>query len=197
MSTKKPARSKLPFLLIIAGIVGLAASFLLTTDKIELLKNPNYIPPCNISPLISCGSVMKTAQAEVFGFANSLMGLAFFAAMIAVGYALLAGARCKRWFWLGMQVVTTLSAIFVYWLAYQSIFRIGSLCPYCMVVWAVTIPLALYVKLHNVNEGYLPVSKNVAAWSQKYHWIFLIALYLVIILPILMKFWPYWSSLVA
>ncbi len=197
MPIKKPTRSKFPLLFIITGVIGLLASFLITTEKIELLKNPNYIPPCNISPLISCGSVMKTAQAEVFGFANSLMGLAFFAAMIAVGCALLAGAKCKRWFWWGMQMVTTLSAVFVYWLAYQSIFRIGSLCPYCMIVWAVTIPLALYVKLHNMNEGYLPVSKNLAAWSQKYHWVFLIALYAVLVVPITVKFWWYWSSLVA
>ena len=31
--------------------------------------------------------------------------------------------------------------MFVHWLIFQSLYRIGALCPYCMVVWAVTISL--------------------------------------------------------
>lgn len=195
LQNKKSQR--LPYLFIIAGTIGLAMSFLITTDKIQLLKDPSYIPPCNISPFISCGSVMSTPQAEVFGFSNSLIGLAFFGGIIALGFALLSGAQFKRWLWLLLQGATGLSAIFVYWLAYQSIFHIGSLCPYCMVVWAVTIPLALYVKLYNVGAGYLPVSKKCAAWSQKYNWVFLIALYALILVPILWKFWPYWQMVMG
>ncbi|PRC62285.1 hypothetical protein C6A85_03910, partial [Mycobacterium sp. ITM-2017-0098] len=34
---------------------------------------------------------------------------------------------------------------FVHWLIFQSLYRIGALCPYCMVVWAVTIPLLVVV----------------------------------------------------
>lgn len=197
MQNQAMANKKLPILFVVAGIIGFVASLLLTTSKIELLKNPSYIPPCNISPFISCGSVMATAQAEVLGFPNSLIGIAFFAMIATVGFALLAGAVFKKWFWLGLQCAVAGSAIFVYWLAYESVFKIGSLCPYCIVVWAVTIPLALYVKLHNLNAGYLPVSKKIATWSQKYHWVFLVVLYLIIIIPILVKFWPYWSGLFA
>ncbi len=184
-------------LFVVAGIIGFAASLLLTVDKMRILQNPGYIPPCNINPFISCGSVMATAQAEVLGFPNSFIGIAFFAMIATVGFALLSGAQFKKWFWLGLQGVTALSAVFVYWLAFESVYRIGSLCPYCMVVWAVTIPLALYVKLHNLNAGYLPVSKSVAVWSVKYHWIWLVALYLIIAIPILVEFWPYWSGLFA
>ena len=35
--------------------------------------------------------------------------------------------------------------MFVHWLIFQSLYRIGALCPYCMVVWAVTIPLLVVV----------------------------------------------------
>lgn len=188
---------KLPILFVVSGIIGFVASLLLTINKIELLKNPSYVPPCNISPLVSCGSVMATAQAEVLGFPNSLIGIAFFAMVATIGFALLAGTTFKKWFWLGLQGIVAASAVFVYWLAYQSVYRIGSLCPYCLVVWAVTIPLALYVKLHNLNAGYLPVSKSITAWSSKYHCVWLIALYLIIAIPILVQFWPYWISLVA
>ena len=35
--------------------------------------------------------------------------------------------------------------VFIHWLIFQSLYRIGALCPYCMVVWAVTIPLLVVV----------------------------------------------------
>ena len=50
-----------------------------------------------------------------------------------------------RWYWVGLAVGTLLGAVFVHWLIFQSLYRIGALCPYCMVVWAVTIPLLVVV----------------------------------------------------
>jgi hypothetical protein len=41
--------------------------------------------------------------------------------------------------------------VFVHWLIFQSAFVIGALCPYCMVVWAVTIPTFFYVTVHNLT----------------------------------------------
>ena len=46
-----------------------------------------------------------------------------------------------RWYWAGLAAGTLLGTVFVHWLIFQSLYRIGALCPYCMVVWAVTIPL--------------------------------------------------------
>lgn len=83
---------------------------------------------------------MTTEQAEVFGFPNPVIGIASFAVVATVGVALLAGAQFARWFWLGMLIGTGAGVVFVHWLAFQSLYRIGALCPYCMVVWAVMIP---------------------------------------------------------
>lgn len=76
-------------LLVIGGALGLFASAVLTLDKIRLLKDPSYVPNCNINPIISCGSIMRSDQAEAFGFPNSLLGLAGFAVVIAIGAGLL------------------------------------------------------------------------------------------------------------
>ena len=50
-----------------------------------------------------------------------------------------------RWYWVGLAVGTLLGVVFIHWLIFQSLYRIGALCPYCMVVWAVTIPLLVVV----------------------------------------------------
>ena len=51
------------------------ASLTLTVEKIELLIDPSYVPSCSINPVLSCGSVMVTHQASVFGFPNPLIGI--------------------------------------------------------------------------------------------------------------------------
>jgi uncharacterized membrane protein len=121
--------------MLVGGITGFIASFLLTVDKIEVLKDSGYTPSCNISETLNCKSVMLSKQAEVFGFPNALIGIAAFAIFIAIGVALLAEVQFPKWFWQIAFVGTLLGVIFSHWLAYQTTFEIGALCPYCMVAW--------------------------------------------------------------
>ncbi len=184
------------YILTIGGVVGFLAASVLTLEKIELLKNPAYQPTCDLSPIISCGSVMKTWQASAFGFPNSLIGIAGFAAVIALGVALLAGATFKRWFWQVIQLGVTFGMVFIFWLQYQSIYNIGALCPYCMVVWVAMIPIFWYTTLYNLREGHIKLSKRVSAFLQRHHGDVLIVWYLAIIGVILNRFWYYWSTLI-
>ncbi|GLY83971.1 vitamin K epoxide reductase family protein [Actinoallomurus iriomotensis] len=184
--------------LLLAGALGLAASAVLTLEKIRLLENPNYRPSCNINPIISCGSVMRTPQAAAFGFPNPFLGIAGFSAVIVVGAALLAGAAFRRWFWLGLQAGVLFGGVFVHWLIDQTLYHIGALCPYCMVVWTATIPLFWYVTLHNVRRGVIPVP---GSWRPavrvvaRYHWVVPLAWYVLVALLILNRFWYYWRTL--
>lgn len=200
MATKKRTLATvLPWILVIGGFIGLAAASMLTIEKIELIKNPAYVPTCNLNPILSCGSVMKTAQASVFGFPNALLGLIGYSVVITVGMALLAGATFKRWFWLGLQLGTILGVVFVHWLMYQSIFNIQALCPYCMVVWSVTIPIFWYTTLYNLRTGVIvtPASlKKLVAFLQKHHGDVLLVWFLAIIGVILHHFWYYWKTLI-
>lgn len=189
----------LPLLYVIGGAIGLAAAFVLMVEKVELLINPQYVPSCNLNPIISCGSVMKTGQAAAFGFPNPLLGVAGFAVVLAVGAALLAGATFRRWFWLGLQAGTVLAVIFVHWLMYQTLYRIGAVCPYCVVVWFVTIPIFLYTTLHNLDRGHLPVGngagRKIAGVLTSYHATILTAWIILILVLIGSRFWSYWSTL--
>ena len=130
---------------LIAGAVGLAAALTLTIEKIEILINPDYVPSCSINPVLSCGSVMITPQASAFGFPNPLIGIVSFTVVVVTGVLAVAKVRLPRWYWGGLAVGTLLGVGFIHWLIFQSLYRIGALCPYCMVVWAVTIPLLVVV----------------------------------------------------
>jgi uncharacterized membrane protein len=197
-AAREPFARLLPWLLLIGGALGLAAAFVLTVERIALLKNPAYVPSCSINPILSCGSVMTTPQAEVFGFPNPLLGVAGFAAVTAVGAALLAGARLRRWFWLGLQTGVTLGVAFVHWLIFQSLYRIGALCPYCMVVWAVTIPVFWYVTLANLESGRIrvPGSRRIAGAAARNHTVVLMIWVLAVVSLILQRFWSYWTTLI-
>lgn len=192
-----PFTRSLPWLLLLGGLVGAVAAFVLTVEKIALLKDPDYVPSCSISPLLSCGSVMRTEQAEVFGFPNSLLGVAAFPVVAALGAILLGRAQLAGWVWRGLLLGTVLGAGFVHWLIFQSVYRIGALCPYCMVVWAVTIPIFWYVLLHVAGRTQRARGgrSRLLQAAVRNHAIVLTAWYLAVAAVILHQFWDYWSTL--
>ncbi|MFJ9554232.1 vitamin K epoxide reductase family protein [Nocardiopsis sp. NPDC101807] len=188
----------LPWLLAVGGAVGLLASTALLVEKIRVLADPGHVPACSLDPVLSCGTVMATPQAEVFGIPNPVVGVASFAVVTTVGAALTAGARPHRWFWLGLQAGVLAGAVFVHWLIFQSLYRIGALCPYCMVVWAVTIPVFWYVTLHNVRSGHLPTPRWLSGpvgLLARNHTVVLTVWALVVVGAVGQAFRDYWSTL--
>lgn len=137
--------------MLIAGILGFAASFILTIDKFKVLKDSGFTPSCNINATLNCKSVMLSKQAEVFGFPNSLIGIGTFAMMLVIAVALLMGIRFPKLFWQLVLAGTGLAVLFCHWLAFQTTFEIGALCPYCMVAWFATL-LVLSVALRELLE---------------------------------------------
>lgn len=142
--------------LIIAGVVGWWAAFSLTMERLHLLENPGSSASCDFNILVQCGANLESWQGAVFGFPNPLLGLTGWVAPIVVGFAILAGARFSRWFWWLFAAGMTFAFGFVVWLISQSIFVIGTLCPWCMVTWSVTIPSFYAVVLHLLRSGLVP-----------------------------------------
>jgi uncharacterized membrane protein len=180
---------------LIAGVIGLAASMTLTVEKIQLLLNPAYVPTCNINPIVSCGSVMVTPQASVLGFPNPLLGLVGFTVVIVTGVLAVAKVPLPQWYWAGLTVGVLLGSVFVHWLIFQSLYRIGALCPYCMVVWVVTIAL-LVVTASIAFRPALQRRQGGPAWVV-YQWRWSIAAlwFTAVFLLIMARFWDYWSTL--
>ncbi len=88
----------LPWLLLIGGIIGTLAALLLSIEVFDRLKNPAFVPICNLNPVLSCTSVADSAQSHAFGFPNYFIGIGGFAAVAAIGAAMLAGGKFKKWF---------------------------------------------------------------------------------------------------
>lgn len=147
--------------LILAGAIGWWAAFQLTVEKFHVLENPDAILGCDFSVLVQCKANLEAWQGSVFGFPNPLIGIAGWIAPIIVGGALLAGARFARWFWLLFGLGMTGAFAFVCWLISQSIFVLGTLCPWCMVTWAVTIPTFIATVIHLFRNSTLSPSPAV------------------------------------
>lgn len=183
--------------LVAGGLVGWVAAFVLLIERLRLFEDSDYVPSCSINPVLSCGNVMESAQASLLGFPNPIIGVATFPLVIATGMAILAGARLARWYWLGLQAGVTVGFAFICWLIVQSLYEINALCPYCMVVWAVVLPLFWYVTLRNLSAGVLGdgAAGRPAAVLRDWHAPLLLLAYLLVLLLILERFWDYWSTL--
>jgi uncharacterized membrane protein len=198
MSKHAPAIEKyLPYILIIGGAIGFVASFILSLDKLTLLQNPSYKPLCSINPLFSCVTVADTHQAAVFGPPNMFIGIGAFAVVVTIGIVMLAGARMQAWFWRLFNLGLLSGMLFVVWLMLQSVYVIGALCLYCMVVWVVMALLFWYTTLYNLKEGNLPVATRFTRISDgmlKYHDVILISWYFLIAIAIVQHFWLYFRT---
>ncbi|WP_082079794.1 vitamin K epoxide reductase family protein [Williamsia herbipolensis] len=177
--------------IFVAGIVGLLAAATLTIDRFKILIDPGYRPSCSINPVLSCGSVMVTEQAEFFGFPNPIIGIAAFSVVVVTGVLAIARVLLPSWYWAGLTVGLSAGMAFVFYLITQSIYSINSLCPYCMVVWTITPILWVLTAQTTANRMNAPALQKVAGWL----WPALVGYYIVVIVVIAEHFWYYWSTL--
>lgn len=189
----------LPWILLIGGIIAMAASIALSVEVYQRLKNPSYVPICNLNPILSCTSVADSHQSEAFGFPNYYLGIGGYAAIATVGAVLLTGAKLSKRFWRMLLGGLVFSAAFLHWLIFETLYRIGSLCIFCMVVWAVSIPLFWYTLIYNIQIGNIKVPKKLRRpvdFMARHHGDFLLLWFVIIIGLILKRFWYYWSTLI-
>ncbi|MBF4462254.1 vitamin K epoxide reductase family protein [Rathayibacter sp. VKM Ac-2878] len=171
-SPSQPRPVAFAVLLVVLGAIGWTAAFALTLDKFSALANPTAALSCDFSLLVQCSANLNSAQGAIFGFPNPLIGLAAWIAPIVVGAGLLAGARFDRWFWALFTVGFALALVFVGWLIATSVFALGTLCPWCMLTWAVVIPGFWLVALRSIREGVFPVGERLRRCAgAAYGWI--------------------------
>lgn len=177
--------------LIITGAVGWYGAMSLIIERVRVLIDPQYTLNCDVNPLVSCGSVMESWQASLLGFPNPLLGVAGLVAPIAVGVALLAGARFARWFWWSFVAGVTGAFVFVLWLFEQAVYQIGVLCPWCMLVWAAVIPMFWGLVLWALARGVLVDTPRIVRFGTvvlPFAWVPVLATYGVIVVAIVVQF---------
>ncbi|SCK43920.1 vitamin K epoxide reductase family protein [Streptomyces sp. WMMB 322] len=182
------------WMLLVTGAAGLLSAWVITLDKIKLAENPDFTPACSLNPVISCGNIMKSEQAEAFGVPNPMIGLVAYGIVIGVGMSLLAGARFPRWYWLTFNAGTLFGVGFCTWLMYQSLYDIGALCLWCCLAWVATIVMFWYVTAHNVRHGFLPAPAPARGFLDEFPWVLPVLHIGVIGLLVLMRWWEFWTG---
>ncbi|MFJ6417329.1 vitamin K epoxide reductase family protein [Paeniglutamicibacter sp. NPDC091659] len=175
------------FLVLTAGVAWIASG-ILVLERVALYKNPDYVTSCDINPWVSCGTVMKSAQAALLGFPNPFLGIVGFGIVITIGMALLAGARFARWYWLGLQAGVTLAMVFIIWLWSQALYEINALCLYCMVVWTMMIPMFMFTTARNVAHGVIPAPAGLKRFSAEWTWVLTIVLLILTAASVVLRF---------
>lgn len=147
------------------GALGLVASFLQTTEKIQLLKYKDRALACDLSDVFSCTNVLNAWQSSVFGFPNSLMCLVFFTTFLVVGLIGLAEAGLSRRVRLAVQALSLFVLGFALWFLWQSVYNILALCILCLFCFAGL--LFVNWALLRLNAADLPIGQRGRAVLQR------------------------------
>ena len=174
--------------LVLTGAVAWIASGILVLERLALYKNPDYVTSCDFNPWVSCGTIMKSSQAALLGFPNPFLGIVGFGIVITIGMALLAGAKFARWYWLGLQAGVTLALVFCIWLWSQALYEINALCLYCMVVWAMMIPMFMFTTARNIAHGVLPASAALKKFTAEWTWVITVLLLVLTAASVFLRF---------
>ncbi|QNS08751.1 vitamin K epoxide reductase family protein [Streptomyces xanthii] len=190
----RAASRPLAALLALTGVAGLIASWVITLDEFALLKDPDFTPGCSLNPVIACGSVMKSAQASVFGFPNPMLGLVTYGIVVCAGMSLLTGARMPRWYWLTFNAGCAFGVGFVTWLQFQSLYRINALCLWCCLAWVATILMFWAVTSFNVRGGFLPAPRGARVLVEEFGWVMPVLHLGAVGMLILTRWWSFWTG---
>lgn len=144
---------------IVGAAFGLIAAFALNLEKLG--TSEGRAPTCNVNPLIGCGASLDSAQGALVGIPNPFIGIVCWTAVLTLGIVALA-APLPRWLWLALGVGITGAMALVVWFAVQSIMVLGVLCPWCLLTWAVTVPVFVAVWVFVVHARMLPAPRLVA-----------------------------------
>lgn len=151
--------------MLVGAVLSLIAAFVLSVEAVELAKNPNAQLSCSVNVILNCATVALHPTAELFGFPNSFLGLIAEPIVITVAIAGLAGIAFPRRFMFAAQIGYTLGFIFAIYLFFTSMFVIGALCPWCLLVTASTTFVWFSITRYNIRENnlYLPKKLQKAA----------------------------------
>ena len=135
MNETRPAHIAAPVwlgvLLIVTGLAGLLGAFALSVEHIELLEHPSGALGCDLNPFLNCSGAIESDQGKLFGFPNPLLGLMAFPAPIIMGAMTLGRVAMPRWVWTVFSIGVLGGLAIVLYLAQQSIFFLGFVCPWC------------------------------------------------------------------
>ena len=163
-------------IVLIASLVALGTSFILSAETLQLARNPGASLGCDVNAVISCSTVAQSWQAEIVKFGglsypNAFFGIAAESVFVTIAVIGLARVRVPRWFatctWLGGLA----ALVYSYWLSTQSLFVIHALCPWCLTLMFSTTIQFMALSHATVAVQGLPSGKDgeIPAGLSKYY----------------------------
>lgn len=179
--------------MLIGAVLSLSAAFVLSVESIEIAKNPHAQLSCSVNLIVNCATVAAHPTATMFGFPNSFLGLITEPVVVTVAIAGLVGIAFPRKFMFAAQIFYTLGFLFALYLLYISMFVIGALCPWCLLVTLTTIMVWFAITRYNLRHDnlYLPkhIAKSIHTWLDRdYDKVAMVSLIIVIIAAIILKY---------
>lgn len=175
--------------LAIASAAALTASFWQAAERINMLKNPSLDLSCNINPVVDCGSVMSHRLAALFGFPNAFIGMVMFSMLLLAGLLLLSGNVLNKKAMNVVLLLATLAAGFSVWFFGASLYVIGKVCIFCLVIWPASLTLFWFTLLEwlglDKRRGWLA---TVQKFGEKYRYEVLIAVFVAMALLYFYRF---------
>ena len=155
--TAEGSERSLAIWLFMTGAIALASSATLVFERLQIFVDAGHTSVCDINALLNCGTVMRTPQAEAFGFPNPFIGLIGFSIVMTIAASMFAGATFKKWFWVATN---------------------------CMIVWVMTITMFVKVTVRNISHNVIPAPENIRESIGTWSW-FTITLVLILIFGII------------
>ena len=187
-----------PYILAIAGLIGLVASLILSYDTLSIAHNASYVPACNLNPVISCGSVINAKGDSIFGLPYPFYGIAAFAVLLSSGIGMLAQAKYNKLYWRAFLAAISLGLVGAYALLLKSVYSIHALCPYCLTVDFVTTVTFWYGWLYCLDNKIVVWKRFGLAkcyvWARRHHLDILVAWVVLVVAFLLHHFWYYYGK---
>ncbi len=142
----------------LGAIVGLVSAFWQMMEKITLLKSTGTPLTCDLNSVFSCSNVLNSQQASIFGPPNSLICTVLFTVLLMTGVVGWMGGKITRNVRLVVQFFSLFMVAFGTWFLWQSAYRIGALCVFCILCIAGL--LVANAALFRLNLPDLPLSKQ-------------------------------------
>lgn len=130
---------KLWQILTISSLVGLIASLVQTIERINIAVHPKTVLSCDLNAIFSCSNVFEAWQSSVFGFSNSLVCMMFFALTAGLALAGATGSKVHRIARYVFHFFAIFFLAFGAWYLWQSTFRIGYICIFCLLCYSAVI----------------------------------------------------------
>lgn len=171
----------------------LLAAFQLSVDRLEIAKHPEAKLACSINSVLNCASVMKTPQAEIFGFPNSFLGMMAFSVLVFFGLSALLGTKYSKNVLRLVAVAVAMAFAFALWLFFDSVYVIQILCPWCLLTTFSTIVVTAAVTGIVIEENILNLPRKYYKKAQKivdgdFDKLFFATIVVVLIIMVVAKF---------